>query len=412
MTAVLEGVRVLDLTRVIAGPWCTQILADLGADVIKIEKPDGGDDTRRVGPFVGDPQRGDSAFFLGANRGKRSVTVDISQPEGQALLHELLGQCDVLVENFKVGDLRRYGLDHASLCQRHPGLIYCSVTGFGQDGPYATRPAYDSVLQAMCGLMSTCGHPDDAPGGGPVRAGAPIADIFSGLYAAIAVLAALMHKRSTGQGQFIDLAMVDATTAVMGHLALGYLMTGEVPQRQGNNNPITAPSEVFRASDGYFSMSAGNNGQFAALLEVLGLSATLAHDPRFVSNIERIKHRQALHALLEAVTLTRPVAEWIERLSARTVPCAAINDMRQVFADPQVRHRDLRLDVPHGSGQTVPTLRSPLRMSVTTIRHGTPPMLGEHTDAVLGELLGLSAERLQALRESHVTTASLVANGR
>jgi crotonobetainyl-CoA:carnitine CoA-transferase CaiB-like acyl-CoA transferase len=412
MTAVLEGVRVLDLTRVIAGPWCTQILADLGADVIKIEKPDGGDDTRRVGPFVGDPKRGDSAFFLGANRGKRSVTVDISQPEGQALLHELLAQCDVLVENFKVGDLRRYGLDHASLCQRYPGLIYCSVTGFGQSGPYATRPAYDSVLQAMCGLMSTCGHPDDAPGGGPVRAGVPIADIFSGLYAAIAVLAALMHQRSTGQGQFIDLAMVDATTAVMGHLALGYLMTGEVPQRQGNNNPITAPSEVFRASDGYFSMTAGNNGQFAALLDEMDLTATLAHDPRFVSNIERLKHRQALHELLEAVTLTRPVAEWIERLSARTVPCAAINDMRQVFDDPQVRHRDLRLDVPHGSGQTVPTLRSPLRMSATAIRHGTPPMLGEHTDAVLTGLLGVSAERLQALRDSHVISAATSGRGR
>jgi crotonobetainyl-CoA:carnitine CoA-transferase CaiB-like acyl-CoA transferase len=403
MAGVLDGVRVLDLTRVIAGPWCTQVLADLGAEVIKIEKPDGGDDTRRVGPFVGDPARGDSAFFLGANRGKRSVTVDISRPEGQALLHGLVAQCDVLVENFKVGDLRRYGLDHESLCQRHPGLVYCSVTGFGQDGPYAARPAYDSVLQAMCGLMSTCGHADGEPGGGPMRAGVPIADVFSGLYAAIAVLAALMHKRHTGQGQFIDLAMVDVTTAVMGHLALGYLMTGEVPKRQGNNNPITAPSEVFRASDGYFSMSAGNNGQFLALLDVLGLPPELARDPRFATNIERLRHRQALHELLEAVTRTRPVAQWITSLSERTVPCAAINDMRQVFDDPQVRHRELRMELPHGSGQAVPTLRSPLRMSASEVRHQAPPMLGEHTDGVLGAWLGLSAPQLLALRERAVT---------
>ena len=404
MAGVHDGVRVLDLTRVIAGPWCTQVLADLGAEVIKIEKPDGGDDTRRVGPFVGDPAKGDSAFFLGANRGKRSVTLDISQPEGQALLHGLVAQCDVLVENFKVGDLRRYGLDHESLRGKHPGLVYCSVTGFGQDGPYAARPAYDSVLQAMCGLMSTCGHADGEPGGGPMRAGVPIADVFSGLYAAIAVLAALMHKRASGQGQFIDLAMVDVSTAVMGHLALGYLMTGEVPKRQGNNNPITAPSEVFRASDGYFSMSAGNNGQFLALLDVLGLPPELAQDPRFVTNIERLKHRQALHELLESVTRTRPVVHWIASLSERTVPCAAINDMRQVFEDPQVRHRDLHMALPHGSGQTVPTLRSPLRMSAMDVRHEAPPMLGEHTDRVLGEWLGLSAQQLLALRERAVTS--------
>lgn len=403
MSSVLHGVRVLDLTRVIAGPWCTQVLADLGAEVIKIEKPEGGDDTRRVGPFVGDPARGDSAFFLGANRGKRSVTLDISQPEGQELLMQLVAQCDVLVENFKVGDLSRYGLDHVTLRAQHPGLIYCSVTGFGQDGPYAKRPAYDSVLQAMCGLMSTCGHPDDAPGGGPMRAGVPIADIFTGLYAAIAVLSALMHKRDTGEGQFIDLAMVDVTTAVMGHLALGYLMTGEIPQRQGNNNPITAPSEVFRASDGYFSMSAGNDGQFRSLLEALGLPPELANNPRYVTNIERLKNRQALHEVLEEVTQTKTVSHWIERLSQRTVPCAAINDMRQVFEDPQIRHRDIHLDLPHGSGYRVPTLRSPLRMSALPIEHRAPPMLGEHTDQILTDWLALSTKQLQALGSKGVT---------
>jgi len=403
MTGVLHGVRVLDLTRVIAGPWCTQVLADLGAEVIKIEKPDGGDDTRRVGPFVGDPAHGDSAFFLGANRGKRSVTLDISQPEGQSLLKQLVAQSDVLVENFKVGDLRRYGLDHETLRAQHPGLIYCSVTGFGQDGPYAKRPAYDSVLQAMCGLMSTCGHRDDAPGGGPMRAGVPIADIFTGLYAAIAVLSALMHKRSTGEGQFIDMAMVDVTTAVMGHLALGYLMTGEVPQRQGNNNPITAPSEVFRACDGYFSMSAGNNGQFLSLLDALGLPAEHANDPRFVTNIERLKNRQALHEMLEGVTETKAVSHWIDRLSQRNVPCAAINDMRQVFDDPHVRHRGIHLELPHGSGYSVPTLRSPLRMSAMPTEHRAPPMLGEHTDQVLADWLALSTEQLLALGSRGVT---------
>ncbi|WP_342129190.1 CaiB/BaiF CoA transferase family protein [Hydrogenophaga sp. OTU3427] len=399
MAGVLDGIRVLDLTRVVAGPWCTQTLADLGAEVIKIEKPEGGDDTRRVGPFVGPASRGDSAFFMGTNRGKQSMAVDISHPDGQALMHELVAQCDVVVENFKVGDLKRYGLDHATLCARHPGLIYCSVTGFGQDGPYASRPAYDSVLQAMCGLMSTCGQPDDQPGGGPMRAGVPVADIFTGLYAAIAILAALMHRRSSGAGQFIDMAMVDATTAIMGHLALGYLMTGEVPQRQGNNNPITAPSEVFRASDGFFSMSAGNNGQFAALLEVLELPVELLTDPRFATNIDRLAHRQALHEHLEAVTLTRPVAEWIDRLSARTVPCAAINDMRQVFEDPQVRHRDLHLSLPHGSGQEVPTLRSPLRLPQAPVAYVAPPMLGQHTAQVLHNLLGKSATQVQALQQ-------------
>lgn len=402
MPAALEGIRVLDLTRVVAGPWCTQTLADLGAEVIKVEKPGSGDDTRRVGPFVGTAAEGDSAFFLGVNRSKKSIAVDVSSAEGQTLIRELAAKSDVLVENFKVGDLQRYGLDYASLSASHPGLIYCSVTGFGQDGPYAARPAYDSVLQAMCGLMSTCGHPDGEPGAGPVRAGVPIADIFTGLYAAIAVLAALIQRRADGRGQFIDMAMVDATTAVMGHLALGYLMTGEIPKRQGNNNPITSPSEVFQAQDGYFSMSAGNQGQFQALLEVLELPAELAQDPRFVNNIERLRHRRELHAVLEAVTLTRPVADWVERLSARTVPCAAINDMKQLFEDPQVRHRDLHLQVPHASGRSVPTLRSPLRLPLSPVRYAAAPMLGEHTSAVLRQVLDRTPTEIDRLRQAGV----------
>lgn len=408
MAGVLEGVKVLDLTRVVAGPWCTQTLADLGATVIKVEKPEGGDDTRRVGPYVGSASEGDSAFFLGVNRGKQSITVDISRPEGQQLLHALVAQCDVLVENFKVGDLKRYGLDPDTLLSRHPGLVYCSVTGFGQDGPYAARPAYDSVLQAMCGFMSTCGLPDGAPGSGPIRSAVPIADIFTGLYATIAVLAALMHRKATGQGQHIDVALIDSMTAVMGHLALGYLMTGQVPPRQGNNNPITSPSEVFRASDGYFSMSAGNAAQFDTLLEVLGLPASLHQDPRFIDNNQRIAHRAALHDILEAVTQTRSVAEWIELLSARRLPCAPINDLRQAFEDAQVRHRDLAMQLPHASGQQVPTLRSPLRLPLNPVRYTSPPMLGQHTVDVLQALLGLSQEQIAALQNAGVVTTPSV----
>lgn len=403
--AILDGVRVLDLTRVIAGPWCTQVLADLGADVIKIERPDGGDDTRRVSPFVvgsDGRQTTDSAFFMGSNRGKRSFTVDIAHPEGARLIRDLAAQCDVFIENYKVGALKRYGLDHESIKSVRPDIVYCSVTGFGQEGPYASRPAYDSVLQAMGGLMSTCGLPDGEPGAGPIRAAVPITDIFAGLYAAIGILAAILHQRKTGEGQFIDTAMIDTTTAINGHLALGYLMTGEVPQRQGNNNPITAPSEVFRAADGYFTMSAGNNGQFAQMLQSLGLEPALAQDPRFITNVARIAHRAELHAILETQTRQHPVAYWIERLSAVTVPCAPIYDMRQLFDDPHVQGRGLAMTLPHGSGVDVPTLRSPLRLSASPVTYRAPPMLGQHTAEVLADTLGKSAAQIAQLRAAGV----------
>lgn len=406
MAKVLEGVRILDLTRVIAGPWCTQTLADLGAEVIKVEKPGCGDDTRRVAPFVKTSAQGDSAFYMGVNRNKQSVTIDISTAEGAELVRELAARCDVLVENYKVGDLKRYGLDYATLAQSHPSLIYCSVTGFGQDGPYAVRPAYDSVLQAMCGLMSTCGHPDGEQGAGPMRSAVPVADIFTGLYAAIAVMGALMQCRSTGRGQYIDMAMVDVATAVMGHLALGYLMNGEIPQRQGNSNPITAPSGVFRASDGYFSMSAGNDHQFLAMLHVLGLPEGLAHQERFATNIERIRHRKELDALLQAVTFAHPVAQWVEKLSAHKVPCAAINDMQQVFADPQVKHRELHLNILHASGEQVPTLRSPLRLPLSPVTYAAAPMLGQHTQPVLSEVLAKSEAQIASLRACGVITTA------
>ena len=402
---ILDKVRVLDLTRVVAGPWCTQTLADLGADVIKIERPGVGDDTRKVGPFVtgadGRPTS-DSAFFMGSNRGKRSLTLDIASPEGAQLARELAAQCDVFIENYKVGALARYGLDYDSIRAINPAIIYCSVTGYGQDGPYAPRPAYDSVMQAMCGLMSTCGPADGEPGAAPMRSAVPIADIFTGLYAAIGILAAIIHRRDTGEGQYIDAAMMDVTTAINAHLALGYLMTGKVPQRQGNNNPITAPSEVFCGADGHFTMSAANAGQFDSLLRVLGLDPALAQDERFKTNITRIQHRAALHAILEARTLSQPVAHWIERLSAANVPCAPINNMQQLFADPHVKHRDLVLQVPHGSGVDVPLLRSPLHLSAAPVEHRAPPTLGQHSAEVLNELLGKSEADIDRLRAAGV----------
>jgi crotonobetainyl-CoA:carnitine CoA-transferase CaiB-like acyl-CoA transferase len=402
---ILANVRILDLTRVVAGPWCTQTLADLGADVLKIERPGEGDDTRKVGPFVtgadGHPTQ-DSAFFMGSNRGKRSVTVDIASPEGAALVRELALQCDVFIENYKVGALQKYGLDAAHIRALNPRIIYCSVTGFGQDGPYAPRPAYDSVMQAMCGLMSTCGHPDGEPGAGPMRSAVPIADIFTGLYAAIGILAALMQRGQTGQGQVIDAAMVDVTTAINAHLALGYLMTGQVPQRQGNNNPITAPSEVFRASDGYFSMSAANTGQFASLLQALELDPAIDQDPRFANGMARIQHRRALHEILEARTIQQSVRHWIDRLSPLNVPCAPIYDMQQLFDDPHVRHRGLAMRLPHASGVEVPVLRSPLHLSDAPVQHRAPPMLGQHTDEVLQQRLGKSAAEIAVLRERGV----------
>jgi crotonobetainyl-CoA:carnitine CoA-transferase CaiB-like acyl-CoA transferase len=402
---ILSNVRVLDLTRILAGPWCTQTLADLGADVIKVERPDGGDETRKVGPFVTGAdgrQTSDSAFFMGSNRGKHSVTVDIASAEGARIVRDLAAQSDVFIENYKVGALQKYGLDAASIRALNPRIIYCSVTGFGQDGPYAPRPAYDSVMQAMCGLMSTCGHPDGEPGAGPMRSAVPIADIFTGLYAAIAILAALIQRGQTGEGQCIDAAMVDVTTAINAHLALGYLMTGEVPKRQGNNNPITAPSEVFRSRDGYFTMSAANAGQFSSLLQAVGIDAALEQDPRFASGMARIKHRQALHEILEARTTQEPTRHWIDRLSPLNVPCAPIYDMRQLFEDPHVRHRGLAMRLPHASGVEVPSLRSPLHLSGAPVQHRAPPMLGQHTDEVLLQRLGKSAAEIAALRERGV----------
>ncbi|MDM0018475.1 CaiB/BaiF CoA transferase family protein [Variovorax saccharolyticus] len=404
MAAIFEGLKVLDLTRVIAGPLCTQILADMGATVYKIEKPGEGDDTRRMGPFLPDAQgadSNDSALYLAYNRGKHSITLDIATPEGAALAQDLAARCDVVVENYKVGTLARYGLDEASIRKRRPDIVYCSVTGFGQSGPYAARPAYDFILQGLAGAMSTCGHPDGAPGGEPMRTAIPIADVVTGLYAAIGVLGALHHRRETGEGQHVDAAMLDASVALNGHLALGYLMTGRVPPRVGNTNPIASPSEVFACADGHLIVAAGNNGQFNALCRVLGCLAWV-DDPRFASNALRVANRAALRELLAPALADRQRGELLASFEAAGVPCGPINDMQGVFEDPQTRHRELALSLPHARGVEVPSLRSPLRFSATPVTHRASPMLGEHSAQVLADELEIGPERLRGLRERGV----------
>lgn len=397
---LLSGTRVIDLTRVVAGPWATQTLADLGADVIKIERPGRGDDTRQIGPYAmdaaGKPTR-NSAFFLAVNRGKRSVTIDIADPKGADIVRGLAAQSAVFVENYKVGDLRRYGLDYESIRALNPSIVYCSVTGFGQDGPYTSRPAYDSILQALGGLMSTCGSPD----GPPTRFGIPITDIVAGLYATIALLAAIMHRERTGEGQYIDCAMIDTTVAINGHLALGYLMQGKPPRRHGNDNPVAAPAGVYRAQDGELLLGVGNDAQFAAFNEVLGCPE-LSSDPRFLTNGERIRNRAELDALIRGRFAERPLSHWVERLAAAGVPAGPINDMRGVFDDPQVRHRGLAMSVPHAAGGSAPTLRSPLRLSRLPIEHRAAPLLSQHTRDVLRQVLGFDDECLATLEREGV----------
>lgn len=400
MSTILEGIKVLDLTRVIAGPMCTQILADMGATVYKIEKPGEGDDTRRMGPFLHDPVTGDalndSALYLAYNRGKQSVTVDIATEEGAQLVRDLALRCDVVIDNYKVGSLAKYGLDVESLRRLKPELICCSITGFGQTGPYAPQPAYDFILQGMAGPMSTCGLPDDQPGGGPMRTAIPMTDMVTGLYASIGILGALMHRQNTGEGQAIDAAMLDATVAFNGHLAVGYLMNGKAPQRVGNTNPIASPSEVFECADGRIIIAAGNNGQFQQMCAVLG-APDMPADPRFATNMQRIAHRSALREALQALVRDQPRAQLLAQLSAANVPAGPINDMAQVFADPQTQHRQLVVELPHSSGQNVRLVRSPLNFSASPVAHRAPPRLGEHSVQTLREELGLSEAQVEGL---------------
>jgi crotonobetainyl-CoA:carnitine CoA-transferase CaiB-like acyl-CoA transferase len=405
----LAGVRVLDLSRVLAGPWCTQTLADLGADVIKIERPmrngAGGDDTRGWGPpFLKDREGADTAeaaYYLGTNRNKRSVTVDIATPEGQALIRRMAAQCDVFIENFKVGDMARYGLDAASLRALDPRLIYCSVTGFGQTGPYSERAGYDYAIQGMGGLMSVTGERDDLPGGGPQKVGVAVADLFTGMYATVAILAALRHRDATGEGQAIDMALLDTQVAMLANLGANYLTTGVAPQRIGNAHQNIVPYQVFETADGHLILAVGNDTQYAKFCEVAG-RPDLAQDPRFLKNADRVRHRATLVPLLADIMKTRKKHDWLAALEAAKVPCGAINDLGEVFADPHVQQRGMTVAMPHPLTDALRLVASPMKFSATPVQYRRPPpLLGEHTDEVLAEL-GVSAGERSRLRDGGV----------
>jgi crotonobetainyl-CoA:carnitine CoA-transferase CaiB-like acyl-CoA transferase len=404
-TLPLAGVRVLDLSRVLAGPWCTQTLADLGADVIKVERPGSGDDTRGWGPpFLKDRDGRDTAeaaYYLGANRNKRSITVDIAQPAGQALIRRLAAQCDVFIENFKVGDMARYGLDAARLRAENPRLVYCSVTGFGQTGPYRDRAGYDYAIQGIGGLMSVTGERDDRPGGGPQKVGVAVADLFTGLYATVAILAALRHRDATGCGQAIDMALLDTQVAMLANLGANYLATGVSPRRMGNAHSTIVPYQVFEVADGHLILAVGNDGQFAKFCEVAGC-AELAGDARFATNANRVRHRDQLIPLLVPLMKARPRQQWLQALEAAKVPCGPINSLEEVFADPQVRERGMTVTVPHPHSDALAMVASPIKLSDTPVQYRRPPpLLGEHTAQVLAEF-GIDAAQLQALREAKV----------
>jgi crotonobetainyl-CoA:carnitine CoA-transferase CaiB-like acyl-CoA transferase len=407
----LAGIRVLDLSRVLAGPWCTQTLADLGADVIKIERPGTGDDTRSWGPpFLKDAsgaETAEAAYYLGTNRNKRSVTCDIARPEGQALIRQLVRHCDVFVENFKVGDMARYGLDYASLRSENPRLVYCSVTGFGQTGPYSERAGYDYAIQGMGGLMSVTGERDDI-GGGPQKVGVAVADLFTGMYATVAILAALRHAEKTGDGQHVDMALLDTQVAMLANLGANYLVSGQVPGRAGNAHQNIVPYQVFEvapAADGHkdhLILAVGNDSQYAKFCQVAG-RPELAVDPRFAKNQDRVRNRAVLVPMLEAVMKMRTKADWLAALEAAKVPCGAINNLAEVFADPQVAERGMVTPWEHPLQPDLRLVSSPIKLSATPVRTDLPPpLLGQHTEEVLRELLACGNDLLRQLKESKV----------
>lgn len=402
----LAGIKVLDLSRVLAGPWCTQILADLGADVVKVERPGAGDDTRHWGPpFLKDAEGRDTtqaSYFTACNRNKRSVTIDMAQPEGQSLVRRLAQQADVLLENFKLGGLKQYGLDYASLSASNPRLVYCSITGFGQDGPYAPRAGYDFLIQGMGGLMSVTGRADGEEGAGPQKVGVALTDIMTGLYATIAVQAALAERERSGRGQHIDLALLDVQIACLANQASNYLAGGVVPRRMGNAHPNIVPYQDFPTADGDMILAIGNDGQFARFCAIAG-HPEWAEDARFATNPQRVAHRAVLIPLLRQATVTRTTREWIAALESAGVPCGPINRLDEVFADPQVRARGLRIELPHPQAGTVPLVANPMRLSASPVVYrNAPPQLGQHTDEVLHEWLGLDEAAIAALRRGNV----------
>jgi crotonobetainyl-CoA:carnitine CoA-transferase CaiB-like acyl-CoA transferase len=402
MTGPLQGFRVLDLSRILAGPWASQMLADLGAEVIKIERPGSGDDTRAWGPpYMPDESAAattESAYFHGANRGKQSLCIDMGNPRGQALIRDLVQHSDVLIENFKVGGLARYGLDYDSLNAINSKLVYCSITGFGQTGPYAARAGYDFMIQAMGGMMSVTGEAD----GQPMKIGVALADVLTGLYAANAIQAALIHQRESGQGQYIDMALLDVQVATLANQAMNYLATGNSPRRLGNAHPNIVPYQAFQTADGFIILAVGNDAQFERFCDLAG-KPELGADTRFQKNSERVKHREALVPQVEEIMRSKTSADWLEQLHARGIPCGPINDIEQVFADPQVQHRGLQLELDHPVAGKVASVANPIRFSQTPIEYDqAPPLLGQHTDAVLQRILGLDANAIAELRNEAV----------
>jgi crotonobetainyl-CoA:carnitine CoA-transferase CaiB-like acyl-CoA transferase len=415
MPTALQGLRVLDLSRVLAGPWCGQALADLGADVIKVERPGAGDDTRGWGPpFLKDrsgADTADAAYYLAANRGKRSIEVDIATPAGQEIIRALAADSDVVLENYKVGALRKYGLDYPSLSVINPRLIYCSVTGFGQTGPWAHRPGYDFIIQGLGGMMSVTGEADDRPGGGPQKVGVAVCDLMTGMYATQAVLAALLHRERTGEGQHLDLALLDVTVAMMANMNSNYLHSGTPPRRWGNAHPNLVPYQTFKAADGWIIVAVGNDGQFRRFLEI-GERTALADDPRFARVQDRIRNRDALIPLLEAMVAERSQQDWIDAMEAAGVPCGPINDLRQVFENPQVQARGMRIDLERPDTGPVALVAHPLKASRTPpAYHRAPPRLGEHTDEVLATMLGWDAARIAQARRDGVIGSGPTGHG-
>ena len=406
MPSSLSHIRVVDLSRVLAGPWCSQYLADLGAEVIKIERPGSGDETRAWGPpYLKDADGNDTteaAYYLSCNRGKKSLTLDISTPEGQDIVRKLAAKSDVVLENYKVGQLKKYGLGYDDLAAINPKLVYCSITGFGQTGPWSHRPGYDFIIQGLGGLMSITGERDDLPGGGPQKVGVAVTDLMTGMYATIAILAALTHRQRSGVGQHIDMALLDVSVAMLANMNMNYLTSGQAPKRWGNAHPNVVPYQIFACSDGHIIVAVGNDNQFRKFCEVLD-TPDLGNDKRFATNSNRIRNRTTLIPLIEPLVKQRTRNEWVNALEAAGVPCGPINNIDQVFANPQLQARGIKVDIPHPLAGVVPQVASPMRFSETPIEyHLAPPTLGQHNEYVLRELLGMQMNEIDRLQRKNI----------